>query len=354
MPARYEDILWGEIVIEEDVLSELVASRPVQRLRGIHQAGASYYLLPGKRPTTRYHHSLGVLYVLQRLGAGLEERVAGLLHDVPHTAFSHTVDIVFPSDEHNFHERFQHDVITGSEVPGILERYGVSLNAALEPDSYPLLEKPLPDLCADRLDYALRDLHNGGEITVEEAHAFLGHLVPTPTGIVLDDTETAYWFAMKFRTGNDLYWTGPLEAGAYWALAGAISRAYEVGGFTDDDLFSTDDEAMKRLRGLDDEEVHAYLNLLAPGTQFYEVEDGGPYFSTHMKQRYVDPFVLEKGWEKPRKLSQVSDEYRRLLNSFPKGRSVRYKLWTDSMPQVIARKLRTGRRRKRATQELSR
>ena len=354
MSARYDDILWGEITIEEAVLTELVASRLVQRLRGIHQAGASFYLLPEKRPTTRFHHSLGVLYVLQRLGAGLEERVAGLLHDVPHTAFSHTVDIVFPNDEHNFHQRFQHDVIMGSEVPGILERYGVSLNAALEPDSYPLLEKPLPDLCADRLDYALRDLHNGGEITAQEAQDFLGHLVPTPTGIVVDDTEIAHWFAVKFRTGNDLFWTGPLEAGAYWALAGAIRRAYEIGGFTDDDLFSTDDEAMNRLRSLDDEEVHAYLNLLVPGTTFYEVEDRGPYFSTHMKQRYVDPFVLEKGWDKPRKLSQVSDEYKQLLHTFPKGHSVKYKLWADNIPQVIAGTLSTARRRKSGTRASSR
>lgn len=334
--------MWGEVPVEEPVLAELALSGPVQRLKGIHQAGASFYVLPDARPTTRYEHSLGVLRVLSQLGAGLEERVAGLLHDAPHTAFSHTVDIVFPSDEHNFHERFQREVITGSEVPGILERHGVSLRAALEPDTYPLLEMPLPDLCADRIDYSLRDLSNGGEISRQDALRFLGHLLPTREGILVDDSEAAEWYAVMFRKANDLYWTGPLQAGAYWALAGAIRRGYEIEGFTEEDLFSTDAEAMSRLRSLDDEEVQAYLSLLTPGARFYEVTDGGPYFATRMKQRHVDPLVLEVGWNAPRRLSEVSVAYRRRLESFPKGRSAHYKLWTDSMPGAIADKARAA------------
>lgn len=341
LSTNYDDVLWGDIPVDEPVLAELVESRPVQRLKEIHQAGASFYLLPETCPTTRYEHSLGVLYVLSRLGAGLEERVAGLLHDVPHTAFSHTADIVFPNDEHNFHERFQHAVIMGSDIPAILERHGVNLDAALEPDKYPLLEMPLPGLCADRIDYTLRDLHSREETSAEEARRFLDHLLPTHDGILIDDTEAAEWFATVFRRANDLYWTGPQEAGAYWALAGAIRRGYETGNFTDDNLFSTDDEAMSRLQSLKDEEVRAYLSLLTPGTRFYEVE-GGPYFSTHMKQRYVDPFLLERGWSEPRQLSETSKVYRRLLDSFPKGRSVQYRLWTDSMPGIIADKLRNN------------
>src|SRR6476660_7504755 len=130
MVETHHDKLWGKITLAQPVLRELVASAPVQRLKHIHQAGASYYLLPEERGGTRFEHSLGVLYVLQQMGAGIEEQIAGLLHDVPHTVFSHTVDIVFPSDEHNFHERFQHDVIMESEIPSILSKPGVPLAAA--------------------------------------------------------------------------------------------------------------------------------------------------------------------------------------------------------------------------------
>src|SRR6266568_5184974 len=129
MQAR-SDALWGEIRFDHPVLEELVDSSPVQRLRGIDMAGASRYLFPERRSGTRFEHSLGVLHILSVLGANLEEQVAGLLHDVPHTAFSHTVDIVFPSAEYDYHERFQQQVVMRSEIPAILARHGVALHTA--------------------------------------------------------------------------------------------------------------------------------------------------------------------------------------------------------------------------------
>ncbi|HYP40926.1 MAG TPA: HD domain-containing protein [Chloroflexia bacterium] len=336
MCAVYQDPLWGEIDLREPVLVALVQSAPMLRLRGIHQAGASFYLYPERRATTRFEHSLGGLHLLVALGASLEEQVAGLLHDVPHTAFSHTVDILFQNAEHNFHEGFQHEIISNSEIPAILSRYEVPLVAALEPDSYPLLEQPLPDLCADRLDYSLRDLHALGRISSRDAVSFLSHLVPTPQGIWVDDVQAALWYAMLFKEVNDLLWAGSGDAGAYWALAGALRRAYQLGAFTDQDLFSTDDLAMQKLCALDDLIVAAYLHLLTPGTTFYEVADGGPYFAANMKQRHLDPWVLQDGDEQPQRLSRLSPEYARMLAAIPPGKSVHYKLWSDSVPPILA------------------
>src|SRR3954452_5288425 len=297
MTETYHDKLWGEIDLSAPGLHELVASAPVQRLKHIHQAGASYYILPEERNGTRFEHSLGVVYVLQRLGASLEEQIAGLLHDVPHTAFSHTVDIVFPNDEHNFHEGYQHDVVMASEIPAILHKYSVPLSAALEPDGFPLLEQPLPDLCADRIDYALRDAFSLGQIRAQDAHDFLNHLIPTPQGPIVDDCAAARHFAEAFSAANALLWTEIDEAGTYWALAGALRRAYELDAFTHADLFTTDDAAMSKLRAVDDPLTKAYLRLLEPGTRFYEVMSLGRYFVTHMKNRAVDPPVLEPGWK---------------------------------------------------------
>src|SRR4051794_33593470 len=180
------DALWGPVELGEPVLAELVRSAPVQRLRGINQAGAGFYLFPEQRRSTRFEHSIGVMGLLSLLGAPLEERVAGLLHDVPHTAFSHTADVVFPNDERNYHERFHEAVIMQSGVPGILQRHGVPLRAALEPALYPYLEQPLPDLCADRVDYALRDALALGKITPDQALEFVGHIVRGSAPLVVD------------------------------------------------------------------------------------------------------------------------------------------------------------------------
>ena len=343
MCALYQDPLWGEIDLREPVLVELAQSAPILRLRGIHQAGASFYLYPERYAATRFEHSLGVLHMLASLGASLEEQVAGLLHDVPHTAFSHTVDILFPNDEHNFHEGFQREIISNSEIPAILSRYDVPLAAALEPDRYPLLEQPLPDLCADRLDYSLRAIDSLGHISSRDAISFLAHLIPTPQGIWVDDAQVALWYAMLFKEANDLRWAAPGEAGAYWALAGALRRAYQLGAFTDQDLFSTDDLAMQKLRALDDAIIMAYLHLLTPGTTFYEVADSGPYFAAYMKQRHVDPWVLQHGDEQPQRLSQLSHEYARTLAAVPPGKNVHYRLWSDSMPPILAGNIKAQR-----------
>lgn len=331
------DKLWGEIDLDHPVLEELLRCEPVQRLRGIAMAGASRYLFPERRINSRFEHSLGVMHILTVLGASLEERVAGLLHDIPHTAFSHTVDIVFPSSEHNYHEQFQREIVMHSEIPAILARHDIELRAAIEPHHFPLLEQPLPNLCADRIDYTLRDLHGANKISTEQANRFLAHLLPTPYGIVADSIEVALYFSRLFLEANDTFWTGPGEAGAYWALAGAIRRALQSGDLTRADLFSTDETAMNKLRSLDDPVVADYLNLLSPSTQFYEVEvmDNEPYFTTQMKQRTVDPYVLEQHHTTPKRLSHLSPDYAHLLRSRHETHRTAYRLWSPSISATL-------------------
>lgn len=345
MPETYADPLWGAIDLGEPMLGELVSSAPVQRLKHIHQAGASYYILPEQRSGTRFEHSLGVLHVLQSLGANLEEQIAGLLHDVPHTAFSHTVDIVFPNDEHNFHERFQREIVLRSEIPATLARHHLPLRAALEPENYPLLEQPLPGLCADRIDYSLRDAFSLGKITREEAQDFLPHLLPTPQGPLVNSVAAARRFAEAFSAANSLLWTAIDEAGTYWALAGALRRAYAMHAFTDADLFSTDEAAMSKLRAIPDPLVRSYLLLLEPGTHFYEAQPPSPFFVTHMKNRAVDPLVQDPSWSTPRRLTQVDPEYKRIFDAVGLHKSINYSLWSDKIDTVLAGSLESEFRR---------
>jgi hypothetical protein len=97
------------------------------------------------------------------------------------------------------------------------------------------------------------------------------------------------------------------------------------------DLFLGDLQAMKKLRASGDAVVQAYLRLLVPGTLFYEVGGPGPYFTTHMKHRSVDPLVLEKGMSAPARLSSISADYAEHLSHRPRAKSVRYRLWSDSI-----------------------
>ena len=54
------DRIYGEFKITEPVLTELIESPAIQRLKGIHQFGMPqrYYPYPG---FSRYEHSVGVM-----------------------------------------------------------------------------------------------------------------------------------------------------------------------------------------------------------------------------------------------------------------------------------------------------
>lgn len=331
----HRDPLWGAISLEKPVIQALVWSGPVQRLKGIAQAGASAYLFPEKAAITRFDHSLGVMHALFCLGTTLEEQIAGLLHDIPHTAFSHTVDTAFPSAEYNYHEQFHRDVVMRSEIPAILDEHNIRLEAALEPERFPLLEQPLPALCADRLDYTLRDRHASGHITSSEAKEYLTHLIPGPHGIAHADVDSALWFATHFAEANRTSWTSPDEAGAYWALGNAIRRAVELGSLGKRELFATDAEVMARLTEIADPEIAAYLRLLEPGTRFFVVTEGGPYFETQMKQRVIDPLVHQPGTLEPELLSRLSPLYAQMLADIPPAGTLTYRLWSDKMPPLL-------------------
>ena len=139
------------------MLLDLLDSQAVQRLQGVLQHGISG-LIGITAPVSRYEHSLGVMLLVRRLGAPLQEQIAALLHDVSHTAFSHVIDYVVDNhDGQSYHEEVKADYVARTDLPAVLARHGYDWHAFLDEEAYPLLEQPAPALCADRLDYFLRD-----------------------------------------------------------------------------------------------------------------------------------------------------------------------------------------------------
>ena len=170
------DVIYGEFKVDK-VLEELILSKPVQRLKGVHQAGASY-LMNEKWNVTRFDHSVGAMLLIKKLGGSVEEQIAGLLHDVSHTAFSHVIDYVFDNENESYHEEIFSAVVKNSEIPAILSKHGYNYEDILLDDSkWTLLERSAPELCADRVDYTLRDMYTYGYISLEEAQDFLDDLI---------------------------------------------------------------------------------------------------------------------------------------------------------------------------------
>src|SRR3954470_2850150 len=133
---HWVDRVYGDVTIEDPRLLALIACPTFQRLRGIRQAGPSAFAFPFKT-VTRYEHSLGVYLLLDRLGADRRERVAGLLHDVSHTAFSHAVDFVFASEEQDHHEGLKPEFLDRPDIAEALARLGFAPSDFFDDSVYP-------------------------------------------------------------------------------------------------------------------------------------------------------------------------------------------------------------------------
>lgn len=183
------DPVHGAISLEGAAL-DLIGQPEFQRLWGIRQTGFAHLVFPGANHT-RLEHSLGVYWVAGRmadaLGISAEGRrtvvAGGLLHDLGHGPFSHTLDGPMEEVLGHGHERISRRLIVGgshpvaggaaadgSTVPEVLERHGIppaEVAALVDPEGGgappPLLRSILHGpVDADRTDYLQRDAHYTG------------------------------------------------------------------------------------------------------------------------------------------------------------------------------------------------
>jgi len=155
---HYEDRVYGKVEITEPVILELINCPTFQRLKEIDQIGYFEPYFPGTAHS-RFEHSMGVFLLLDKYKAPIEERIAGLIHDVSHSAFSHCIDYVLyigSEKEHNHQDNVFDEFVRESQIPEILKKYNLDINYILDDNNFPLKEKDLPDLCADRIDYSFK------------------------------------------------------------------------------------------------------------------------------------------------------------------------------------------------------
>ena len=189
----------------------LIDSRPLQRLRHVHQLALTYLVYPGATHR-RFEHALGTLELTDRLFSTVTAshhhsprwrgifprkdelplwrqivRLAAVCHDVGHLPFSHAAETsLLPAGMS--HEDLTWDMITGEELALLWAEFGIPLDptviariavgpaattriaartgttpAELTPWEAILSEMITGDVFgADRMDYLLRDAHHTG------------------------------------------------------------------------------------------------------------------------------------------------------------------------------------------------
>ncbi|HFK1440067.1 HD domain-containing protein [Bacillus cereus] len=302
------DVLYGEFEVDQ-VVEELISSKSMQRLKGIHQNGASY-LVNEKWNVTRFDHSVGVMLLVKKLGGSVEEQIASLLHDVSHTAFSHVIDYVFDNEDESYHEEIFSSVVKNSEIPAILAKHGYNYEDILLDDSkWTLLERSAPELCADRVDYTLRDMYTYGYISLEEVHRFLEDIIAVEGKMVLQSIEMAEWFTEAYYKEVIDFFMKPMNIYGNDMLVKTLKLALHKKVIHADDFLLEDAELISKLQQCNDSEVHALLRKVHPNVKVKEDRDDYDLYQKN-KVRLIDPPLLREGEVIP--ASVVSENVRQM------------------------------------------
>lgn len=284
---KIHDFIYGSFHLEP-VLAELIHTQPLQRLKNIHQGGASYLVNP-RWNVTRFEHSVGVMLLIKKLGGSLEEQIAGLLHDISHTAFSHVIDFVLDNPEQDFHDQIFEKTIQSSEIPSVLQKHGFNLLSILPIEKWSLLEQPLPLLCADRIDYTLRDLSNYNMISLADACKFVNELKVVNGKICLKTVETAEWFVKAYYTEVIDFFLHPLNVYGYAILTDILKLGMAKQIIYFDDLLLDDKTVWTKLINSKDYELLKKIKDISKNV----INDEENY-DIHQKKkvRIIDPLVL--------------------------------------------------------------
>ncbi len=191
------------------IQNDLLHTVEIQRLNAIHQLGMTFQVYPCAH-SMRFSHALGVSYLAGRIGShvlnsadqvpGIEDSegttlnlltAAGLLHDVCHTPWSHTLEPLLHEITGRTHMDLTIDILTGKNrfpirgaglIPQILRDHGVEPAdvAALITSTYPgsqfIQQIIFGEVDADTLDYLKRDFFFTG---VSFGHIDIDRLIET-------------------------------------------------------------------------------------------------------------------------------------------------------------------------------
>jgi len=166
------DPVYGFINIPSELIFDIIQHPYFQRLKRLKQLGLSYYVYPGATHT-RFEHVIGVMHLisialieLEKKGQNISEEekeavlIAGLMHDIGHGPFSHTLEGAFVSN-------FSHEQLTLLFMTEINKQLNGKLSLGIKIFKNKYKKNFLHSLIAsqldmDRLDYLKRDSFYSG------------------------------------------------------------------------------------------------------------------------------------------------------------------------------------------------
>ena len=301
--SRAVKTLYGTFYLSEELWDDrlilnLLDCKAMQRLKNIHQYGVRFFVADDARPYSRYEHSVGVWALLRRYGACLKEQIAGLLHDVSHTVFSHVGDFVFRNEEKK--SAYQDDIhewfISKTNIPKILKRFGIDVKDILLDDNrFAMVKQAYPDLSIDPVEYNLKGGLIKGYITREDVEIILQDLNFENGKWYFHTPKIARKFVMVALNLMRYEWGGPERCLIYPLAAHAVRRAMEINLITEKEFhFSNDKIIWNRLNRSRDSIIKDAIKLMRDYEHLQVVTSADKCDYKHkVKFRGIDPWIKD-------------------------------------------------------------
>ncbi len=285
----------------------IIFSKTFQRLRNIKQLGLTYLIYPGATHT-RYAHSLGTTYIATKIAKRLNldiqlARLKALLHDIGHTAFSHTGEMAIKKYIGN-HEQLGKEKI--KEIMDFIDTY--SYNEIIESSSNEA-KVISGEIGADRMDYLIRDSkHTGTFHGIIDWKRIVAKLIDIDTikPSALEDAESL--LIARFFMFSSIIQYNPVRVVSEM-LRVAIERALEDGMDWHMLLELSDDEMLRVLK--DYPHAAPIINVLDRGIIF--------------------PIIGEYTYEPTLDVDEILSKYKHkdVIISYPFMKQYEFKVYVD-------------------------
>ncbi len=294
------DPLWRNIRLDPDAAG-IVDAPEFQRLRRVKQLGFAHLVYPGA-VHTRFLHALGVYHLTSRAINGLGARgaldaltrtalaelplvrLAALLHDVGHYAFSHAMEELGPEAIPGHHEAMAARFLGAEEIRRVLESRGPQAAGRVAElirgeSDHPLQGLVSGSLDLDKLDYLRRDgFFCGvpyGAVDVDrllDALCLAREGSDAPLEVAVTEKGLSALESLlfsKYQMFRNVYWHHAVRAATVafrrlieTALATELLTREELAGPTDEELLGLLAERTDSGRGPDGAEAPLVRGLL--------------------------------------------------------------------------------------------